>query len=87
LGGPLCFEVPEFLEFVLKDPGSVDAAVAFCERMEDARILFGAIGRAFEKEPAEPFQYFAFLPACFSPLFLPDLIKGRIDGFDDMETI
>jgi len=86
-GGPWRFEVPELLEFVLEKPSPVDTAVSFSECMEDARILFGASGRVFEKEPAEPFEYFAFLPACFSPLFLPDLIKGRIDGFDDMETI
>ena len=86
-GGPWRFEVPELLEFVLEKPSPVDTAVSFCERMEDARILFGASGRVSEKEPAQAFEYFAFLPACFSPLFLPDLIKGRIDGFDDMETI
>jgi hypothetical protein len=86
-GGPWGFEVPELLEFVLEEPSSVDTAVTFSERMEDARILFGPGGRVFEKEPAEPFKYFAFLGRCFSPLFLPDLIEGCIDGLDDMETI
>jgi hypothetical protein len=60
-GGPWRFVVPELLKFILEKPSPVDTAVSFSQRMEDARILFGAGGRVFEKEPAEPFQYFAFL--------------------------
>ena len=75
------------LEFVFKEPSPIDAAVAFLQCMEDTRILFGAMGGVFEKEPAQPFKYFAFLGGCFPPLLLTDFIKGCIDGFDDMETI
>ena len=75
------------LEFVLEEPSFVDTAVTFSQRMEDAIILLGASGRVFEKEPAQAFKYFAFLGGCFPPLLLADFIKGRIDGFDDMETI
>lgn len=78
---------PELLKFVFQDPCAVDAAVAFVKGMKDASIPLGAMGRVFEKEPAQPFEYFAFLGACFPPLLLTDLIQGCVDGLDDMETI
>jgi len=87
LGGPRSVVVPELLKFVFQDPCAVDAAVAFVKGLKDASILFGAMGRVFKKKPAEPFEYFAFLGACFPPLLLTDLIKGCVDGFDDMEPI
>jgi len=75
------------LEFVLKEPSPIDAAVAFLQCIEDTRILLGSCRRVFEKEPAQPFKYFSFLGGCFPPLLLTYLIKGCIDGLDDMETI
>lgn len=87
MGGPRSVVLPELLKFVFQDPGAVDAAVAFVKGLKDASILFGAMGRVFKKKPSEPFEYFAFLGACFPPLLLTDLIKGCVDGLDDMETI
>jgi len=87
LSGPRSCVVPELLKSVFQDPCAVDAAVAFVKGIKDASILFGAMGRVFEKEPAQSFEYFAFLGACLPPLLLTNLIKGCVDGLDDMEAI
>jgi len=75
------------LEFVFQEPSPINAAVSLLKSMESTRILIRSFRRAFEEEPAQPFEDFAFLGSSLSPLFLSDIIEGCMNGLHDVEAI
>ena len=84
-GGPIAV-IPEVLELVLEHPRPVDAPVGVSQAIEESGVARGPMSGVGAEQPPQAFDRLAPRRVERPPLFLPDLVHGLIQRFDEMES-